>query len=183
MAPSFMKSFKVLALLTLAATLSCGSPTNVTQATDGSTDSFIKVIKRNMQAYELFLPDYFDPILKAAIDNSHNKNEEFTKNFVAGMWDNNKNFNYIICRPSFTANFDGKDNVDWIEGHVNGFKKESYHIIIGGAGTFTRAGGKTGGFANWAWKGSVQKGQDMHSNIVKFVKPGSIGSDIESGGD
>ncbi|KAM6493476.1 hypothetical protein JOM56_011610 [Amanita muscaria] len=171
-----MKSFKVLALLTLAATLSCGSPTNVTQATDGSTDSFIKVNKRNTPAGVLF-----NPILKAARITRYN--EEFTKNFVAGMWNNNKNFNYIISRPSYTANFDGKDTVDWIEGQVNGFKKENYHIVIGGAGTFTRAGGKTGGYANWAWKGSVQKGQDMHSNVVKFVKPGSIGSDIESGGD
>ncbi|KAM6503854.1 hypothetical protein JOM56_000797 [Amanita muscaria] len=178
-----MKSSKVLALLTLAVTLSCGFPTNVTQATDGSTDGFIKVIKRNTKASDLLSPDYSDRIVKAALDNSHNKNEEFTQNFVAGMWNNNKNFNYIVCRPSYTINFDGKQGDDWVEGRVIAFKKESYHVIIGGAGTFTRAGSKTGGYANWAWKGSVQKGQDMHSNVIKFVKPGSIGSDIESGGD
>ncbi|KAM6493510.1 hypothetical protein JOM56_011644 [Amanita muscaria] len=181
MAPSFMKSFKVLALLTLAVTLSCGSPTNVTQATDGSTDSFIKVIKRNTQAYELLFDDYLKPIVQAAYDNSHNKNEEFTKNFVAGMWDNNKNYNYIICRPSYIPNFDGKEGPDWARGKVTAYKKEDYHVIIGGSGTFTRKG--KAGYANWAWKGYVKKGQDMHSNVIQFVKPGSIGSDIESGGD
>ncbi|KAM6493466.1 hypothetical protein JOM56_011600 [Amanita muscaria] len=182
MAPSIMKSFKVLVLFTLAVTLSCGFPTNVTQATDGSTDGFIKIITRNTKASDLLSASYSDPIVQAARDNSHNNNEEFTKSFVAGMWDNNKNFNYIICRPSYTAKFDGKQGDDWVEGKVTAYKNEDYHVIIGGAGTFTRAG-KKGGYANWAWKGSVQKGQDLHSNVVKFVKPGSIGSDIESGGD
>jgi hypothetical protein len=75
MAPSIMKSFKVLALLSLAATLSCGFPTNVTQATDGGirADSFIKVIKRNTQAKDLLVKTYIDPIINAAIVASHKK--------------------------------------------------------------------------------------------------------------
>ncbi|KAM6493478.1 hypothetical protein JOM56_011612 [Amanita muscaria] len=177
-----MKSFKVLVLLlTLAVTLSCGFPTNVTQATDGSTDGFIKVIKRNGKASDVLIAKYFDPIYNAAVDASHYKNAEFTKNIVTGLWNNNKNYNYVISRPELVTALDGKENDDWDEEWILGFNLVHYHLFIAGAGTVTRKG--RGGYLNWAWKGSVIKGQDLHSNVVKFVKPGTIGSDIETGGD
>ncbi|KAM6493487.1 hypothetical protein JOM56_011621 [Amanita muscaria] len=175
-----MKSFKVLVLLTLAVTLSCGFPTNVTQATDGSTNGFIKVIKRNGKASDLLDPKYFSPIYKAALDGSHDKNAEFTKNLLAGLWNNNKNYNYVISRPELVTALDGKEKDDWDQEWILGFNVVNYHLFITGAGTVTRKG--KGGYVNWAWRGSVQKGQDLHSNVVHFVKPGSIDSDVEFGG-
>ncbi|KAM6503856.1 hypothetical protein JOM56_000799 [Amanita muscaria] len=168
-----MKSFKVLVLLTLAVTLSCGFPTNVTQATDGSTDGFIKVIKRNAKASDLFINKYFDPIFNAASDASHYKNAELTKNLVAGLWNNNKNYNYIMSSPKLVTTLDGVKGVDWAQQWITGFDGVDYHLFIIGSGTFTRKG--KGGYENWAWKGSVKQGQDLHSNVVTFVKPGSIG--------
>ncbi|KAM6493504.1 hypothetical protein JOM56_011638 [Amanita muscaria] len=181
MAPSIMKSFKVLVLLTLAVALSCGFPTNVTQATDGSTDGFIKVIKRNTKASDLLIKKYFDPIYIAAIHASHGQNTDFAKNLVTGMWDNNQNYNYVASRPELVTTLDGNQGDGWAQEFIQGFNNVYYHLFITGAGTITRKG--KGGYVNWAWKGSVIKGQDLHSNVVHFVKPGTIGSDIESGGD
>ncbi|KAM6493595.1 hypothetical protein JOM56_011729 [Amanita muscaria] len=175
-----MKSFKVLALLTLAVTLSCGSPTNVTQATDGSTDGFIKVIKRNAQAKDLFLDSYISPIIKAALDASHKKNEQFTKNFVEGMWNNNKNYNYAFCRTKHSFSAVGQEGVDYARQWIRGFDSQSYDLLILEEGTFIRNG--KSGYINWAWQGSVKSGQDLHSNVVNFVKPGTSGV-TEGGGD
>ncbi|KAM6503838.1 hypothetical protein JOM56_000781 [Amanita muscaria] len=139
-----------------------------------------KIIKRNTKAKDLFNKKYINPIIKAAVGASHKRNAEYTKNFIEGMWNNNKNFNYVLCNPAHIAAFDGEEGTDWAAGYPPSFNNRVYHLLIGGSGTFTRQG--KGGYVNWAWKGSVQKGQDLHSNVIKFVKPGSGGT-IESGGD
>ncbi|KAM6493464.1 hypothetical protein JOM56_011598 [Amanita muscaria] len=97
------------------------------------------------------------------------------------MWNNNKNYNYVVCRSAYTIQFNGIEDLDWAQGLVSAAKSAKYHLFVAGSGAFIRKG--KGGYVNWAWKGSVKKGQDLHSNVVTFVKPGSIGSDVESGGD
>ncbi|KAM6493465.1 hypothetical protein JOM56_011599 [Amanita muscaria] len=142
------------------------------------TDGFIKIITPDTQASDLVVPQYLDPIVKAAFDASKNKNEVFTKNLVEGLYNNNGNYNYVVCFPKYTIAADGKEGVTWAQQWL---PLPRFHLIIITSGTFTLNG--KGGYKNWAWKGSVQRGQDLHSRTVKFVKPGSIGSDIESGGD
>ncbi|KAM6503757.1 hypothetical protein JOM56_000700 [Amanita muscaria] len=138
------------------------------KATDGSTDGFIEW---NKEARDLLDIEYLDPIFKAALAASHNNNGEFTKNFVEGMWDNNRNYNYVVCLPSYTAAFDGAEGVDWVQKRILAFDGALYYLFIAGSGTFTR-GGTKGGNEIWAWKGSVKSGQDLNSNVVNFVKPG-----------
>ncbi|KAM6493523.1 hypothetical protein JOM56_011657 [Amanita muscaria] len=172
-----MKSFKALMLLTLAATLSCGangSPTNIT--TDGfPTTPSPAVLKDIINSLQDIAKPYFKQY-----------GTGFTKPYVDRLaWV--RPYNYVVCYSDHDYNFDGVKGKDWDHGHITYRKNNDpnepqtlFDVVVGGSGTFTRKG--KGGYENWAWNGFTVWNQDMHSNVVNFVKP-PTGRLQEGGGD
>jgi len=97
---------------------------------------------------------------------------EFTKNLVAQLYQEHRNFNWIVCHTQHTTKFDGKRGVDWDHRH------QEFDVKIGGtvgyeiynlkSGEFTRQG--DGGYLNWAFIGQIAKSDQGGKHLV-FKKP------------
>ncbi|KAM6499922.1 hypothetical protein JOM56_005430 [Amanita muscaria] len=98
---------------------------------------------------------------------------QFTIALVDALWNNNRNYNYVICHVAHAYAFEGTQGVDWDHDKIKIAPKNSpeigFDIIVGGAGTFVRQG--DGGYINWAYKGYASRKDVGRETIVTFTAP------------
>lgn len=99
---------------------------------------------------------------------------QFTIDLVNALWNNNMNYNYVICHVARDYTFEGTQGVDWDHDEIQIAPRNSpsigFDIVVGGAGTFIRQG--DGGFINWAYQGYVASRKVVGGEtIVTFNAP------------